>query len=230
MKSRVPFAFILIAAGALLAAAMMVETSSQSLVAVKGLSMDTATVRRQGVRTSVQRNEVFDRIIRLVEQDPEVAISEAMSLGASPDRDEVLMGVAAELVRANPHQALELGVSLPDSLERDELLLRAIRELALSDHEDAIHWAKTFESADLSVVDRLLAAALVEWSEANPHAAASMAALELSEGRIQDDAVVSIAQRWHQRDPEAAEAWVSSFSEGELRSSAIAAIGSNRSP
>lgn len=230
MKSRVPFAFILIAAGALLAAAMMVETSSQSLVATKERPMGGGTVRREVRRASFERDEAFDRIIRLVEQDPEVAISEAMSLGASPDRDEVLMGVAAELVRANPHQALELGVSLPDSLERDELLLRAIRELALSDHEDAIHWAKSFESADLSVVDRLLAAALVEWSEANPHAAASMAALELSEGRIQDDAVVSIAQRWHQRDPEAAEAWVSSFSEGELRSSAIAAIGSNRSP
>jgi hypothetical protein len=227
MKTRLPLASALIAAAALLAVAMLVESSNELPLTIREHSSSETIARRHGSRVSLEVNREIDRFIRLVEWNPDRAIREVMSLPMSTNRDEVLLCVAAEIVREDCSQAFDLGSSLPASPERDELLLRAIRELALADREAAIVRARSFVADDPLLLERLLAAVLVEWSETDSPAAASMAALELSEGKVQDDAVVSIVQRWYQKDPEAAVAWVMSFAPGELRSAAIAAIGSH---
>lgn len=225
MKTRATFGSILIAA--VLASAAIVIPSKDKLLTAEPSSSTEIPTRRGVLRASFEKDGGSARFIRLVEWNPERAIREVMSLPISPQRDEVLLCVAAERIRTDSNQAFNLGASLPVSPERDDLLLRAIRELALSDPEAAIARAKSFVSGGSAFSERLIAAALVEWSEVDPHAAACMAALELREGKVQDDAVVSIAQRWHQKDAQAAEAWVDSFPPVELRSAAIAAFGSH---
>jgi hypothetical protein len=56
------------------------------------------------------------------------------------------------------------------------------------------------------------------------HGAASLAADALPPGRLQDDAVARIAQRWSQRQPEIAAAWVEQFPRGELKRAAVESV------
>ena len=73
---------------------------------------------------------------------------------------------------------------------------------ALADPAAAIDVAKSISDEPLR--ERLFATALVEWSEVDSEAAARAAALEVREGCIHDDAIVSISQRWALTAPEAA--------------------------
>ena len=123
-------------------------------------------------------------------------------------------------MRSDFREAIRLAETLQSSPQRDEVLERAVREWALTDAAGAIAHAKSF--IDESLRERLLAAAFVEWSETDPVAAASSAATELREGRIQDNAIVSISQRWAQIAPAEASAWIESFPQSGLQDDARA--------
>jgi hypothetical protein len=67
----------------------------------------------------------------------------------------------------------------------------------------------------------VLASELVAWSETEPANAATRAVKTLPAGRMLDDTLVSIVQRWAQTDARAAAAWVERFPEGSLRAAAV---------
>ena len=48
-----------------------------------------------------------------------------------------------------------------------------------------------------------------------------MAIEELEPGRLRDDAIVSVAQRWTQQEPAETAAWLTTLEEGDLRSEAV---------
>jgi hypothetical protein len=68
---------------------------------------------------------------------------------------------------------------------------------------------------------KVLAGEAVSWAEQNPEAAATLAVDQLPAGRLQEDTVVSIVQRWAQSDTVAAATWVAQFPEGSLRKTAV---------
>lgn len=172
---------------------------------------------RNGTR---EEHADWTRLVRLAETDPGHAAREISALPQSSRRTDLLLEIAAELVRSDFREAIRLAETLQSSPQRDEVLERAVREWALTDAAGAIAHAKSF--IDESLRERLLAAAFVEWSETDPVAAASSAATELREGRIQDNAIVSISQRWAQIAPAEASAWIESFPQSGLQDDARA--------
>lgn len=89
---------------------------------------------------------------------------------------------------------------------------------ASRDGEQAAAWAR--QIADANLRGKLLRDVAVGWAERNPVAAGTLAVSDIASGRQQDDAIVSIVQRWAQQQPEAAADWVEQFPEGELKRTA----------
>ena len=174
---------------------------------------------RNGTR---EEHVEWTRLVRLTETDPGQAAREVSLLPESSQRNHLLLEIASELVRTDFREAIRLAETLPSSPPRDEVLERAVREWALTDAGGAIAHAKSV--IDEPLRERLLAAAFVEWSETDPAAAARSAATELREGRIQDNAIVSISQRWTQTAPAEASAWIESFPQSDLQDDARAEI------
>jgi hypothetical protein len=74
---------------------------------------------------------------------------------------------------------------------------------------------------DDSLRSQLVAVVATVLSQSDAASAAEIALSALSPGRMQDDAVVGIVQRWTQRDAASAAAWVAAFPEGALRTAAV---------
>jgi hypothetical protein len=132
---------------------------------------------------------------------------------------ELLRAVSAEAVRTDPVEALHLAVELSEGEDGDETIRRAAMEWASKDTAGAMEWAKTIP--DQGLRHAVLAAELVAWAETAPETAAGHALETLPAGRLLDDTVVSIVQRWAQSDARAAAAWVERFPESSLRAAAI---------
>jgi hypothetical protein len=87
------------------------------------------------------------------------------------------------------------------------------------DATGAIEWTDMI--ADETLRNAILAAGFVAWSETEPANAATRALEKLPAGRLLDDTLVSIVQRWAQTDARAAAAWVERFPECPLRAAAV---------
>jgi hypothetical protein len=147
------------------------------------------------------------------------AVAWVRQLPAESERNAGLMSVAYEAVRTEPMEVLRLGMELPAGEHRDDLITHAAGEWATIDPAAAAEWAS--QATDVALRDRLLASIATAWGDSDPVAAANLALKTLPPGRQQDDAVMSIVQRWAQQTPIEAAGWVSSFPEGTLRETAM---------
>lgn len=135
------------------------------------------------------------------------------------ERHGGLLAIASEAKRTDPLAALRLVVELPAGQVRDELIMHSASEWAAKDSRAAAEWAN--QIADPALRERLSVNIATEWGESDPAAAANFALESLRPGRNQDDAVVGIVQRWVQKKPDEAAAWVAQFPEGNLRATAM---------
>ena len=135
------------------------------------------------------------------------------------ERQNARLSLALEAARTDPEAAVTLASELPNSPERDEMILHAASQWAASDPENASVWAHEIE--DIALREHVLAQIATAWSESDPASAAKLAIDALPPGKAQNDVLVSIVQRWTQKDPGAVAAWVSAFPEGALRSAAM---------
>jgi hypothetical protein len=140
-------------------------------------------------------------------------------------KDVVRKAISYEAARINEIVAVNLAMQIPEAQGGDQALDHAVRQWATKTPEAAASWVS--QIADKNLRDKLTAAICVEWSAKDPMAAGTLAVTSLNAGRTQNDAVVSIAQRWAKQDFNAAAAWVKRFPEGALKrdaSESIAAI------
>ena len=147
------------------------------------------------------------------------AVAWARQLPDTSERQTLLLAVSSEAVRAEPVEALRVAVELPADTQRDEVIRRAAMEWASRDAAGAVDWAEKIPDASLR--SQVLAAATTAWADSAPESAATLAVESLPSGRLLDDTVVSLVQRWAQQQPEMAAAWVERFPEGELREAAV---------
>jgi hypothetical protein len=143
----------------------------------------------------------------------------AQGLPEGEQRDGALLNVAYEAARADAVAALHLAMELPMGEGRDDLITHAAGQWAATTPEAALEWARQIVAPELRA--RVLSAIATVWSETDPVAAGALAVKELSAGKQQDDAIVGVVQRWVQREPEAAAAWVVDFPDGSLRDTAL---------
>lgn len=151
--------------------------------------------------------------------DPPAAEQWARGLAEPNEQSATLLTIAREMTRENPAAALSMAADLPAGESRDEFLAHAAAEWASQDSHSAVEWGK--QVADESLRADLLAAIATGFAENNPSAAATLVAQSLPAGRAQDDAVVSIVQRWVQQSPEEASSWATAFPNGPLRDTAL---------
>jgi len=153
------------------------------------------------------------------ESDLDEALDWVLTLPQGEARNKLLIKLGHELVRTNPEDVINLAEALPQTLERDHMMTRAAAEWAVTNGSAALTWARQVAEPDLR--EQTLASVAVALSEQDPEAAANVVTNELTPGRLQDDAVVSIVQRWVQNKPEGAAAWVSNFSDGPLVNASV---------
>ncbi|MEO7098788.1 MAG: hypothetical protein ABI162_05465 [Luteolibacter sp.] len=132
------------------------------------------------------------------------------------------MAIAGESIRIDPNQALQLVVGLPQSPELDSLLARASAEWANHAPDEGVAWTQQIEDKDLRMT--ITAGVATSMGETDPATAAELALKALPPGRMLDDTVVAIIQRWAQTDPLAAAAWLEKFPEGQLREDAMSSF------
>ncbi|MCD6049164.1 MAG: hypothetical protein K0Q55_567 [Verrucomicrobia bacterium] len=135
------------------------------------------------------------------------------------ERNRAVLQIADESTRTTPVEALRLAAKLPSGAERDGLIEHAAAEWTTKAPAEAAAWAKGMVEGE--VKDRTMVAVISAWGDTDPAAAAEMAISSLPAGRPLDDALVGIVQRWAQKEPENALAWVNRFPEGALREVAL---------
>ncbi len=143
----------------------------------------------------------------------------ARGLGHPADQESAIASVAYETVRASPLAALQLAEELPHTSARDALFHHAARQWAEQDGAQATEWAN--QLGDQALRASLLGDIAVAWSNSDPAAAATMAMEAVPPGRLQDNAVVGIVQRWAQQDAAQAAAWVELFPDGAMRDASV---------
>lgn len=143
------------------------------------------------------------------------AVAWARHLPDSAERSSGLMAIAYEAARIQPEKALQLVNDWPASEIRNDLVIHAVNQWAASQPDAAAEWAIRIPDTDLR--ETVLANIAASWGESDPQTAATLARIGISPGKTQDNAVIGIMERWVQKDPERAAAWVASFPEGPLR-------------
>src|SRR5688572_23269842 len=161
-------------------------------------------------------------------QDLPGAVEWGRRLTDESEREMALTCIGFEAARSDPSTALTVAAELDASSERDELIGHAAGEWAVTAPDAAAEWARQIEDGPLR--SRALAAIAVAWAEADPWAAGKLASEELGPGRIQEDAVVSIVQRWAQQQPADAGVWLKGLLPGSIRSVGIAAYEEQVAP
>ena len=156
------------------------------------------------------------------DQDVTAAVASLDGLPSEHVRQCAGMAIAGESIRTDPNQALQLVVGLPQSPERDSLLVRASAEWANHAPDEAVAWTQGIEDKDLRMT--ITAGIATTMGETDPNAAAELALKTLQSGKLLDDTVVAILQRWAQTDPQAAAAWLEKFPEGQLREDAMSSF------
>jgi len=160
-----------------------------------------------------------DVAITWANNDPTNAMNWAASLSDNAARGQALATVAGEAVRSQPLMALQIALDLPASESRDDLIRRGAMQWASNDAGSAAAWVNQIPAGDLR--NQTLSGVAIVWSASTPVDAANWALNELPPGRLLDDTVISIIQRWAQQDMDGATAWVKQFPEGALRTTAM---------
>ena len=155
-------------------------------------------------------------------QDPQAAEVWARQLPLAEERSAALLAVAYELNREDPPRAMAVAVKLPASESRDEFIVQSAGAWATSASKEAVAWARQIQDETLRY--RALAAIATGSADDDPAGAATLAAQSLPAGKEQDDAVVGIVQRWVQKEPGKAAAWVAEFPTGMLRDTALETV------
>lgn len=166
------------------------------------------------------RQDAMDSVaIVLSNSNLKEAVNWGEQLASDAEHYQVLTVVGNEAVRTDPLTALQIAAQLPPGNGRDELVRRAAMRWVSSDPQNAVTWAEQIPDDTLRA--NVLAGEATAWASQDPADAATLAVTEVPTGRLLDDTVVSIVERWAQQQPEAAAAWVKQFPEGDMRTAAV---------
>lgn len=152
-------------------------------------------------------------------KDPAAAEAWLGGLTGEDARNVGWSTLAYRSMDGNPAEGLRLGMKMPAGDNRDSVIGRSGAEWVTVDPAAALEAGRAL--ADPAMKEAFLSGAAVAWAEKDPLSAALLAVDELPEGRSQQNAVVSIVQRWAQQDPAKAAEWVEAFPDGELKKAAV---------
>lgn len=184
----------------------------------------SATDWVEGLSDGQVRQEALNSLaIEWADQNPSEAADWARRLSGEREQFASLTAIANEFTRSEPLNSLRISVELSPSPQRDDLIRHAAMEWATRDAVGAAAWAR--QIGDDALRQQVLASVAMAWTDRDPISAATLAATHLPTGRLQDDAVMGIVERWVQIEPNAAANWVAQFPDGILRQNAVEVLG-----
>ena len=202
---------------------------------VRGKDMEMRLIRRWAVNNPNQAAQWAAQMPADVRQDAVTAASEKWAekdfsaatnwvagLTDESARLTAINAVIGQTVYSNPQGALTMAADLPQDANRDQLNKNAAGGWAANAPEDAIAWAK--QITDDGLRQQVISAIAMGMADKNPASAANLAVDSLPAGKVQQDTVLAIVQRWGIIDPTAANAWVKEFPDPDFRQTALDTI------
>lgn len=121
------------------------------------------------------------------------------------------------------HEAVEALMASKPGTEREPALRQALGSWAEEAPDDALAWVRRLDPGEDR--DWLMGTALTARADLDASQAAALLEAEMPPGLARNHALVAIAQRWVQRAPEDAEAWLQSMVPSPAREDALREIG-----
>jgi hypothetical protein len=143
--------------------------------------------------------------------------------GEPEERDKLLAQVAWNAMELDPELAREAFESLMlESPDRIALIQHYAMRMADADPEEALKWAATLQSEREAAAARVRIALVL--ADADPARGANLLSEFGLANREFEVAVVQVLQRWSNKSPRDAAAWVAVFPAGEFRKAGVETV------
>lgn len=129
------------------------------------------------------------------------------------------LALAYEIATSDAPAGLELAAGLDPARDRDDLLVHVLSQWTGTDPAAAAAWAE--QAPDPKLRERLVATVAIAAADQDAPGAAALAAGVLGAGEELSRATVCIVQRWAQKSPETAAAWIAQFPDIPSRDAAV---------
>ncbi len=163
-----------------------------------------------------QTTERDDSIRKLAQEwaseDPTSAEQWASNLPENADRTQALNLVCMTRAKHSPAEAISMAQR---NMTGGALVEDIVGRWASKDFAEASEWVTGSTTGDMR--NSLLAKLALTRAESAPEEAATLVALSMREGQVQEEAAVSVLHQWLRKDPQAAAGWISTFPDGPLK-------------
>ncbi|MBB5351831.1 hypothetical protein HNR46_002070 [Haloferula luteola] len=142
----------------------------------------------------------------------------------SEERATLLLAIEAAISQRQPTHDLSLGIvdQVAEAVERLSIDDSAISEVealtekwARTDLPSAAAWA--IDQPDSEIRDHLIQRIALVRAHDNPMLAAQWVVEQIPQGAQQDEAILTVVNRWGMGDPSEAALWVETFADGPLK-------------
>jgi len=163
---------------------------------------------------------ILHRVAQLwAAQDTSAALDWAATLSNARERDEILTDVFLQIAETDPAEAIRTRSRYVTDGKPNAGLEALTQRWAERDFPAALDWALSRDAG--AQRDQLIARLAYVQSQTAPFDAATLAVENVPAGKAQTEAVMAVLHQWASRDLAAAEEWVESFPEGDLRTRAV---------
>jgi hypothetical protein len=153
------------------------------------------------------------------------ALAKARKCAEPEQRDKLLVQAAWNAMELDPELAREAFESLMiESPDRIALIQHFAMRMADADPEEALKWAATLESEREAAAARVRIALVL--ADEDPSRAANLLSEYGLANREFEVALVQVLQRWSNKSPQDAAAWVAVFPPGEFRKAGVETVAS----
>lgn len=152
-------------------------------------------------------------------------LAKARMCAEPQERDKLLAQVAWNAMELDPEVAREAIDSLMlESPDRIALLQHFAMRMADENPDEALKWAATLESEREAAAARVRIALVI--ADSDPARGANLLSEHGLANREFEVAVVQVLQRWSNKSPQDAAAWVAVFPPGEFRKAGVETVAS----
>jgi len=152
-------------------------------------------------------------------------LAKARMSGEPEERDKLLTQVAWNAMELDPELAREaFDCLMLESPDRIALIQHFAMRMADANPDEALKWAASLESEREAAAARVRIALVL--SDADPARGANLLSEHGLANREFEVAVVQVLQRWSNKSPQDAAAWVAVFPPGEFRKAGVETVAS----
>jgi hypothetical protein len=159
-----------------------------------------------------KRAELMNHLRDWAAKDLDGALTWALQLTNSDERNEALEAVCFGLARKDPAHAVEMAQTLQ---QPESVMEGLVQQWAARDIVPALVWVNDQAVGDQH--DQLMQRVAFDLSQTDPTDAAGLVMEQIPPGPVQDEAVMTVLHQWGNQNLQAAASWVQTFPNGQLQ-------------